>query len=151
MEHAAKTVRPQSSWHLPSGHVCCTWSLKFCTSLNRSIVSDRGICQVWVTSQLPARESESWPKLHGQGRQQKLQLLGEPRRQGTHHGRPDLFCVADLQRDAIPGWNEGIWQTRKSYVSVLAAGILLFKHWNFQNTGWRRAPCPDHPCGNINK
>lgn len=81
---------------------------KCCISLNRSFVSDRGVRQVWVAPQLPARESESWPELHGQGCQPKLQLPGEPRRQGTYHGRPDLICMADLQRHAIPGWNEGI-------------------------------------------
>lgn len=34
---------------------------KCCVSVNRSIVSDCGVCQIWVASQLPAREPESWP------------------------------------------------------------------------------------------
>ena len=86
-----------------SVHVCCTWSLECCVSLNRSIVSDRGVCQVRIAPQLPARESESWPELHGQGHQPKLQLPGEPGRQGSDHGGPDLVCLADLQRHAVPG------------------------------------------------
>lgn len=94
----------KTSARLPfSGHVCCLQSLNCSLSLNRSIVSDRGVRQVWVTPQLPAREPESWPELHGQGRQPKLQLSGEPRRQGAHHGRPDLLRMADLQRHAVPG------------------------------------------------
>ena len=73
---------------LPSPLRACVLHMesKCCIPLNRSIVSDRGVRQVWVTTQLPARESESWPELHGQGRQPKLQLPGEPRRQGSHHG-----------------------------------------------------------------
>lgn len=99
---------------LPSSLRACVLHMesKCCTSLNRSIVSDRGVCQVWVAPQLPARESESWPELHGEGRQPKLQLPGEPRRQGAHHGWPDLICMADLQGHAVPGWDEGIWQPR---------------------------------------
>lgn len=105
---------------------------KCCISLNRSFVSDRGVRQVRVAPQLPARESESWPELHGQGCQPKLQLPGEPRRQGTYHGRPDLIFMADLQRHAIPGWNEGICNLcpniRNSWTTETVTNIK--RSWN---------------------
>lgn len=73
---------------LPSSLGACVLHVESecCISVNRSIVSDCGVRQVRLTPQLPARESESWPELHGQGRQPKLQLPGEPGRQGAHHG-----------------------------------------------------------------
>lgn len=58
----------------PSSPWACVLHMEseLCVSLNRSIVFDCGVCQVRVSTQLPSRESESWPQLHGQGCQPKL-------------------------------------------------------------------------------
>lgn len=94
--------------------------------LLRSIILNRWIRQVRLTAELPEGEPESWTQLHGQWCQPQLQLLGKPRWESFDHGRPHLLRMADLQRNAIPGWNEGVSAVlRISITFVLKNDVIM--------------------------